>query len=48
MKFMKDIKQTRTSWFAKSGGIMVIWLEDLTKYGLLKNVFFRGYAWDSH
>eukprot|EP00093_Oithona_nana_P007838 07838.XXX_67826_65125_1 [CDS] Oithona nana genome sequencing. len=22
MKFMKDIKQTRTSWFAKSGGIM--------------------------
>ena len=23
MKFMKDIKWTRTSWFAKSGGIMV-------------------------
>ena len=48
MKFMKDIKQTRTSWFAKSGGIMVIWLENLTNNGLLKNVFFRGYAWDFH
>ena len=28
MKFMKDIKQTRTSWFAKSGGIMVIQTEN--------------------
>ena len=42
MKFMKDIKQTRTSWFAKSGGIMVIWLENLTNNGLLKIFYFQG------